>query len=722
MNTSSPRNLLTIINILLSSVVADPVVPIEKSSWPMKILFESFFPNYHFDLIVIGNWTTSTSQFIHAEVPTKSLRSISQIDVGVRNISAPFIAKTTGGDDLFNIFKYSSGYVHVYFTSPEVDFLKASTTLVAKIMPTFRNWTNWSTWPNHFMFVNHKPSSLTKLAFYANELPKTFVRGVILDVDLNSRQISLVCVQCPHENVLALIDPFNFDTPKLITSYRRRSSQLYGGYVKSYLPAETVDLMLKSCNLTARRIPDVVLKSSFFVCFHLILGETLNYTYATCFPPDNSKALVPKFSTREALIYHEENIEEFKIGREGEHIPYALTYNKFNFLPFQRPSGNVLTKPYDWVTWLSLSLGAVSLGILTLMFQQGNKLPGNSGATVAMSILATMLEQDVARTFTRRVVFGSEVLPCVWLLWFLMMIIIVNGYTGLLFSLMTNGEVLHWPGSLAELIQNSDYCVISGHVAKVLNISGHVKETFSRVRFLFINPAVKNRLGGDSFLAQLEGLNKSLQFHEKKGNLSLGAEVTIVESKFDSTGNFKLGKEDCSKFALVEEDPREDGMFISSLLESVVQGSLVSIPGYSTITSLILERNFFHESFLTGMAYLDASGFNAAVEKHVKKWFICSRIYAYLRNHQGNAMKFKESKNWKRNLVNCVHQADKLLASDNTGTRDSDDAKPISMHHLRTSFTICFIGLAVAFVAFFHEILKIKFQSILNFSRGQKRK
>lgn len=76
----------------------------------------------------------------------------------------------------------------------------------------------------------------------------------------------------------------------------------------------------------------------------------------------------------------------------------------------------------------------------------------------------------------------------------LMMIVIMNVYTGLLFSLMTNGELLSWPDSLKELIQDKQNCIFSGHVVTKINSSGIVTATYGRVRFLFINPALEGKL------------------------------------------------------------------------------------------------------------------------------------------------------------------------------------------------------------------------------------
>lgn len=143
-------------------------------------------------------------------------------------------------------------------------------------------------------------------------------------------------------------------------------------------------------------------------------------------------------------------------------------------------------------------------------------------------------------------------------------------------------------------------------------------------------------------------------------------------------------------------------MFIGSLLENVAQGRIVPMPGYKTITSSVLERNFFYEQFLTGMAYLEASGFNTAVERYVKKWFICGRIYVYLRNFQGNVTHLKKSENWRRNLVKCVHQADRLLASDYNVEikRDTNNVRPISLRQLKACFGVCIICLTISIIFF----------------------
>lgn len=705
------------LNALVSPTFACPAESNETSS--IRVL-ETLFPNHRYDLVILKNLTSRNLESIpmaQAQLPASSVRSILHILIG-GNISK--LNKSLQEQVEFSkMSRFSSGYIHAYFISPELDFSKISILLVKQIMVKFRNWKTWPNWPNDFVFfTNHKNSVKSRIRFYMQQLPKTFTRGVILDVDLSSGQVALVCLSCPESMVLSTWTQDGDAQSKHLSqlSYHQHlTSQLHNQEVTCYSPEDTNSL-LKSCNILAHQVLTTVDKSSSGACFHLILREKLNYTCTKMTVEAGTQNLQTTFRITTNFPFFKENKDEFGVGRQAEWVSYWVEFYKFNFLPFQKPSsgGQVLSKPYDWGCWVSIFSAAASLAMVTVLFRNIHGATSRSPSSpprvpVTMSIVATMLHQIVSKRFTKRVIFGSQVLPCLWILWIFVMIVVEHGYTGLIFSLMAKGRTLYWPGSLSELVWDPSYCIFSGHIAREWNETGHLVNTWSRVRFFFINPTLEGKFGSDQFLVHLIKLNDSLRFVQKNGTLKFGVEREIVEGNFGAGGDFKVGQDDCQKFAFVEEDPREDGMFISQLQDKAISGRMVGIPGHLSVVSPAIERNYFHERFLTVMAYLEASGFLVAVNAHVKKWYICSRIYAYLRDSR------LESKEWRKHLVNCVHQVDQFLATDRIEMiRDSEDGKPISLRRIKAGFKMLAFGLTIAVLAMILEIIGRTLQVVSN--------
>lgn len=688
--------ILTFLNASASFTFA--VAKIKSSQdWKNGVL-ETLFPNHGYDLFVFTNLASrnyESTQMAQLQIPAR-MRSIFQIGVG--NKGSEFNKSLHQQIEFSKIFRHTSGYIHAYFLSNELHFSMQTTRFVKHIMMAFRVWPRWSNWPNDFaFFTNHRNSIQARIKFYKHEVPRTFARGFILDIDLSSQQVSLVCLQCPPESILlSLGRSLNTST---IASYHQLTGQMHGGILKSFIREDFNDL-LASCKFMSRSVLTSVEKNAFYACFHLFLQEKLNYTCITNSYTGNIK-YIPQFSVWESIPFIEHNYKEFQIGRLTEWIPFSVLFKQFHFLPVQRSSaGDLLTKPYDWITWISIVVGAISLAIITLLFQNLNLTNADYGS-IGMNILATIVDQDVARKFTKRILFSSQVLPCLWFLWIFMMIIIANGYTGLLFSLMTNGETLAWPASLKQLILDPSYCIYSGHSGRVFNRTGHVLHTYSRVRYYLINPTIEGKLGNDDFLEQLKGLNKSLKFIQKNGTSQFGVEQEIVEKNANTRGDFIVGRDRCSKFAVVEEDPREDAMFVIHILDDVIAGNMVAIRGHLTVMSTIVQRNFFHEPFLNAMAHLQAGGILAAAIAHVKKWYTCSRIYVYVRDSQFY------SKEWRRDLVQCVQRANEVFGSNGISYGgDSGVSIPISVKKLASSFNTSGFGLTAAFLAFLYEIVK----------------
>lgn len=618
----------------------------------------------------------------------------------------------------YSPLKFTGCLIHSYFLSPHLNFKKASEQLAMDITARLRKSAEW---PQIFMFVTAYKISNTKARtkFYTIKLSNTFVRGLILDVNLKYKKIARVCLYCPPSLVLTYLSTkskLQTDN-RLLWSYHMLTSvpQLYGAFVLTSMSEEMVSSHLLFCDFMAPTRPKYAPEDA-SMCSHHILSEKFNYTY----DPRSSSAgqFGNKFFVEVQMIVSEQNRIYLNQQRSMEWISYGTRFSKFQFVSFQRPpSGNVLTKPFGWIVWTSLFCGAGVLTIVTLLFGSKDEVgQGDSGTSVILSILATMLEQEVAKKFSRRILYGSWVLPVLWHLWVFMMIIVVNAYTGLLFALLTDGETLSWPASLKELATDHDYCVISSDKMQILLRNEGTIQISSGVRKHLISVNDKNKF------EYLEQLNRSLKFHPKSGDV-FGIEKNIVgenEASDETTAGFKIGEDMCQKFALLEQDPREDGMFINFLLKNVATSAMVKVLGYLRMVPVVTPRNFFHQRFLTGMGLLEAGGFLQAFERHIKILSVCSKIHLY--------QVYKE--NGTGRLVDdpwdpaCAHQVSRGMMSDQVDLkRDQGEvAQPIRLRQLRRILEAYLIGLGVSLATFLIEIVRLKVCGSLGsfcFSCGQ---
>lgn len=689
--------------IFISSASLSSRISHLKPSQQVTTVFETLFQNSHVDLIILQhgpfrNALSSNSEFsntIITQIPLDMVRSIDFYSCVKVHATYNCFQKKQKRQNLWKVQKKCSGSIHAYFLPQNLDFTQASSSLANTIMEHLRKG---GAWPNNFLFFM---DFLTipiqnRIHFYSTVLPGTFARGLILEVDLSSKAYHLICIPCPPDRVLT-----KFSSSDLWTQvkYHREValSQLYGTFVKTI--ATHVDfVLLNSCDFTA--FPTKAGKYTSLLCFHHFLSGKFNYTYHSISTLEFQRqggVISHKFSVEEYRPVHPVSHSAFTTTHQYEWISHGVKFDKFHFLPMQRhPSGNVLTKPYDRVIWALISFGAACLAIVTILLQHLNhrSKPYLNNYAVIMSILATMLEQEVAKRFSKRVVFGSQILPCLWFLWIFMMIILANGYAGVLYSLMMNGETLNWPGSLYELVSDSNYCAVTSGGMIVHGLLQSILKT------MLINPVINGKQGSYKFREAIKKLNKSLQFYPRNEE-GFGLERQVVEGSNLARGYFKVGKEKCSKFALIEDDPREDGTFINFFLKDSVAGNMEVIAGHLTVFPLGVERNFFHQRFLSGVASLDSAGFHSASEKHTKFLFICGRIASY----NGTVQRV--------GIVSCVQRAKESFAKGDVAVRNNhEETKPISLGKLKTTMKACLFGLAIASAVIVLERVK-KLKSLM---------
>lgn len=682
---------------LSSSQMSSEVVRCNHRRHLFQKVMAMLFRNYHYDLFIfdicpITNNLSSNSAAqasLHRQIPTDSIRTVAMYS-SKRNLVI-----TTKRHNFWKRRKHSCGNLQVYVLSTTLACFQDTHLFMKNVMDTLRKGAEWT---NDFVFIfdSRIPAS-EKIEFYMSALSQTFVRGLTFDIESSSEHVNLVCNHCHSTDVLTPFD-INTNTVQQQVSYHRsvKTSQLYGGYVMS--GNKPKDSQLISCNFL--KIPVEIIKYMSLMCFHLFLTRKLNYTLHMT--PSSTRKMYHKLLVADTSPVHPRNQMLFSLTRKFEWISFGLKFDKFHFLRFQRPpSGNVLTKPYDWIVWIYMVLGAGSLAIVTIIWQSFQSAGRAKRDTIIMSILATMCDQAVSNIFTHRVVFGSEMLPCLWFLWVFMMIVFTNGYKGVLFGLITNGETLTWPASLQELVSDSYYCAVTGEYLR------HKGVVLSIFRNMLINPAINGNQGSSNIREKLKKLNKSLHFVEPRKD-QFGAEREIVENNAHQSQYFKIGNQNCLKFALVENDPREEGIFINYFLPNTVAGRQKAIAGHLTLWPLVIERNFFHERFISEMAALDASGMLKAAERHLKSWYLCKRIFM---------CKYEITKlnNTLRELLTCVQKVTHSFRTneiwENTSSRE---AKPIRLWQIEATMKTFLIGFAIGLtILIFERVGKLKSHQVM---------
>lgn len=711
----------TYINFLLVFLVvpwvsSNPETFTAGSNKIISNVMSRLFPEFAFEIFILQAHTTNRSKFcrdyenianLYLQIPKDFVRPIHTVFVS-RAHDPNFVIQIKGKIDSRKSFKHSSGYIHVYFIPREAEFI-----LMAR---AFQNITGklreLREWPINSIFLTlpslYSPTNL-RIIFYKTILPHTFARGLILDILFNSSQVSLVCVQCPH--VLTFLHRDRLK--EQIRSYCHLTSQMHGDPVRTRLTEQGVNAsqLQQFCNFMT--IPKLSKYTTTSKCVYYFLSAHLNFSYyhQQLSPEGNLKD--PTFITDVSCPV---TISNWRIlrhrSREMEWISHGSKVEKFHFVPFQKSSLDytLLTKPYDRITWTLLLCGVTLLVVLTMLFKAlGSLEPGKAPVTfmkTLISVSAAILYQAVSETFSKRVVLGSQILPVLWFLWIHMMIVISNGYTGSLYSLLTSGLLMHWPTSLKELLMDDSYCIFTGEDIKVWNGS-HTTGSTAKIRNLLINPSIWGKFGSKRFMENLDMLNKSMKYYPQVGKIGLGAEREIVERNSDGMF-FKVGTDICNKVAFISENRMEE-LFIQYFLNKVLTGHSVVIQGYLKLSLIAAERNFFHGRFLTAISYLDAGGFTYACRRNVMKWFVCFRIYEYQKHSLETKGNLQTWRSGMTRIANCMNQLNNLFFTNRfILQKGGEKASAFSMNHLVTFFKIYHIGLVISFLAFMIEMVKFE--------------
>lgn len=483
-------------------------------------------------------------------------------------------------------------------------------------------------WPHHVVFVD--TDDLTKndrLLFYKRVLPISAFRGLILSIDLRTEDIYTICVPCawmslPAKIIFRKTDLSEFNS--LDDAHIRLSlplhSNLHLSYVKNGVP---IGNLPDYCDFMSRARPvNMPTFTTSGHCIHLPLSLKFNYTF--------NRALRSHyiFFMSKSVDIIEFNVQAptFK-NRMMEWIPFGVELENQEFVAIQRPpshfSGDALIKPYDWRGWSLCLVTALSLFLVTAFVAYNeNLLTASQLASIVQSVLSSILGQPITagcEIAGKIKIFGSQILGLLWLIWVVMLVVLVNGYTGFVFSYLAARSDPKWPGSIKELTNDDQYCVVS------MEIHGYKddKRTYisSFVRDIFLKPIMIGE-PGVAYPIEYFKLNNTLIFHE---NVDTMGELLAENLKLPGTIDdpFGINGNKCLKFALLQASARRDSISILYILKNVVVSEPIVLPQFATLNAPYVTRNFFTTPFQKALAVMDSMGFFFALKNHFNRWLTC---------------------------------------------------------------------------------------------------
>lgn len=196
----------------------------------------------------------------------------------------------------------------------------------------------------------------------------------------------------------------------------------------------------------SKHVPKVA-AHAYHVCIHDVLPKYLKYTHELALKNDRdtneSSAMVFVYDAR---FISRTNLRQVidKRGRAEDRLPYGVRFQPFEFVAFQKRlsiSRSVFLHPYDWQSWVSFLTTSMLILIMTMTFYRnlGKLMP------TTLSIFVVALEQPVSLQLRKGVNRGSKMVSLSWLVWFVLLVVVVNGYKGTLFSLITRNPKPVWP-------------------------------------------------------------------------------------------------------------------------------------------------------------------------------------------------------------------------------------------------------------------------------------
>lgn len=565
-------------------------------------------------------------------------------------------------------------------------------------------------WPSHAIFLETLDNdNASLLEIYREEIPLSFVRGLVLAVDLlRTDIIHLICIPCAwwhgyDENVEMFkvsVDLKNFQSLKHV--YTHLSHPLQTNLLHSGVLVDTSSVDLRYCDFTSKSTPFRMI-TPFTNCIHYILSEKFNYTIQK-----RKRSASGIFEAAMSSYIDDENVRHIDfIEKIVEWVPFGVVSEHMEFIAFQRKphfSASALVQPYHWRGWVLIVTMATGLLLITILFAgKSEALTLSVLVSMVTSIIAGMLDQPIyskCNVSAHVKIYKSHILALIWLLWILIIVVLGNGYKGTLYSFLTTESPPSWPKSLSQLVA-SKYCVLTTEEKRLYHW-GKLRYISSYVRSEFLEPLMHGIPGVD-FPDEYSKLNETLRFYIR-GETDITSKIIQQNPSLIKDPNcpYKVGKDKCTKFAILQSDPIRDSISLLYLMKELVMSERVVLPRFRTVTPPLISRNFFMEPFLNGVAALESSGILQALQNHMTKWLICLRILSRTKLAQDTSTETKIP------FLRCLTQISGKVTNPNE-LREKYPPQAISIQQIVGAFYICMlVSTGLSLLIFIFELCDMK--------------
>lgn len=586
------------------------------------------------------------------------------------------------------------------------------------------NLTGWlrkdREWPNHFIFVESLDSKNPAITtFYKSLLPLTFVRGIVLTLDIRMARIRKICIPCSWQ--------------LQFKGYRGRVHQyinltqytnLHNAYLESaYLLHSNLHMAPVITNIDEnppkRHFCDFMstLREYFYSpedCLPFLLEIKFNFT-AMPFDRENQRKLfsIRPFPLTTRNLGHPDYENKKKrwllLGKFSKVLQFVALQKRQGF------SGNALIKPFDWKGWSLIASSACCILLVTLAFayiHSENYLGLSSlpHLSVFITIIASSLDQPMTGNFQvsgKTTLFKSEVLAKTWLVWIVALLVIVNGYKGFIYAFIISGSSPIWPVNLRELVSDDDYCIFeTDWTVQSYALSDVFIGRSSQARGL-LKPLMIG-VPGVNYPAEYFKLNASLITVAYTEREAVSTVIQQNPSVRDTFAKFEIDGEKCLKFAFLHDNQERVSIPLLYYLEDLLMSDALTIPKLVIYGMILVDRNFFTEPFSRGVVSLEQAGILEALGNRNSKMATCREVKKH-----GECLKTRgDARAMKHVNLRCQTQ---VTGSSINPNELREVARPVAMrlNQFHAVNYFCLVGTTIAFLVYIFEnyepiILRIK--------------
>lgn len=646
------------------------------------------FPNSHFKFSIIQeanpkfhnatDWKQiSNFEDINSQILQHAVHSLESLGTHYGSFPDANKLKT-----LHQVTKHSSYFVGCYVVPVRIFGALSN---VMKVQRISRDW------PHH-TFIFSDVNDVNFRIFFNYESQYTLLRGVILFVDMKLSLYKMFSKISPP--ILSSTAQSVFEKPWSTETVMEpvmnaKASRVWWNSQESCISPSVYalpDASYNTCEFFATRKP-VILPFHLTCVYHILKGP-FNLT-DNCFSL-LSDELNPGINFILALkpnvLVDGSTIKDSQIKREYDWPPYAVSIERFKFISVRRqvyfPVGS-LTEPFDWKSWASIFVAGL---LLILQLWVCRHFQTNSGnlADFVISVVSSFLDQPAINSLSSASRFKGKICVVPWLLWILAMVVIVNGYKGLLYSFLASGIKMWLPGSLAELVNDKSFCIFSTDEASYFEES--------LLRNVLLDPIMKGTPGVD-YRMEYFILNQNLKFTGANSKDALRFAAISDTQNVESKKGYVIRDEYCPQFAIIDKDPLQAALLFGYFTDDTVISAPVEVTGNLVIHHVLIGKNFFHEQFMHILGLLDSSGYTMAIFDYLNRWRRCIQVQIIsekISHSQGNS------------LSRCLKQTSGSIYSVEPAT---PKPSPVSIIQLNTTLIICTICLLASILLLFLEML-----------------